>query len=175
MTTDSARAANDGTASGMWAVGIGTFAGIMLVLVGGLEILQGAAAIAKDAVYVTGIDYIYELDVTAWGWIHLALGAIAVAVGIGILMGQTWGLVGGIAIAVLAILFNFAFIPYYPAWSLIVMGLNILVIWACCRQLAAPAPPSRTPGYGVPSYGHAPEPVPSSAYERPQTEPPHAG
>ena len=172
MTTDSARAA---TTSGLWAAGIGTFAGIMLVLVGGLQILQGIAAVAKDEVYVTGIDYVYKLDVTAWGWIHLILGAIAVAVGIGILMDQTWGLVGGVTIAVFAILFNFAFIPYYPVWSLIVMGFNILVIWACCRQLAAPDAPAPASGYGAPSYGHAPEPVPPSGYERPQTEPPHVG
>ena len=57
------------------------------------------------------------VDITTWGWVHLVLGAIGVATGLGLLAGQTWARVTGVAIAVVASLANFAFLPYYPLWS----------------------------------------------------------
>lgn len=38
----------------------------------------------------------------------------------------------GIGIALLSMILNFAFIPYYPAWSLVIIVLNVFVIWALC-------------------------------------------
>jgi hypothetical protein len=163
MTSDSATGSHSGPTTPGWAVDFIGFAGIMLVLVAGMQILQGIAAILSDEVYVTGIDYVYKFDVTAWGWIHVGVGAIAVAVGFGILLGKTWGLVGGIAIASLAILSNFAFIPYYPVWSVILLAFNIVVIWACCRQLADGSP-----------MGSAFGPRQQSGYEPQQVVPPRS-
>jgi hypothetical protein len=117
------------------ATGVAQFAGIMLSIAGVLEILQGISAIAKDSVFVTGLSYTYEFNVTTWGWIHLVLGLIAIAVGIAIVYGQTLGYMGGIAIAFLAALANFAFLPYYPLWSLVLITFDVFVIWALCLQL----------------------------------------
>jgi hypothetical protein len=118
------------------AVGVASFAGVLLTTVAVLQILEGIAAVAKDSIYVTGIDYVYEFDVSAWGWIHLVLGAVALATGIGILAGQTWARLAGVFIAFLGTLANFAFIPYYPVWSIVVIAFWIATIWALCRQLA---------------------------------------
>jgi hypothetical protein len=125
-----------GSAKGVLAFGVTTFAGVLLTLVSIFEVLQGIAAIANDTVYVRGLSYSYELDVTAWGWIHLLLGLVGLGTGIGILMGQAWGRILGILIAGLAMVSNFMFIPYYPVWSLVVIALDVLVIWALCTQLA---------------------------------------
>jgi len=127
--------AYDGSTKSHVAAGVAQFAGIMLALVGVLEILQGISAIAKDNVFVRGLNYTYEFDVTVWGWIHLVMGLIAVAVGIAIVYGQTLGYLGGIAVAFLAALANFLFLPYYPVWSLVLIAFNVLVIWALCLQL----------------------------------------
>jgi len=121
---------------GVLAFGITTFAGVLLTMVSVFQILQGIAAIANDSVYVRGLSYTYELDVTAWGWIHLILGLIGLGVGIGILMGQTWGRILGIGIAGLSAFSNFMFMPYYPFWSLAVIALDVVVIWALCSQIA---------------------------------------
>jgi hypothetical protein len=172
MTTDSARGEYEGATSGQWAHGVSGFAGIMLVLVAGLEILQGIAAISNDAVYVTGINYIYEFDVTAWGWIHVIVGIVAVAVGIAIMLGQTWGLIGGIAIAVISTLTNFVFIPYYPVWSLVLVAFNILVIWALCNRIFHDVPESLPPGSGAGPYGGASDTMSASAYEAQRMGPP---
>ena len=46
--------------------------------------------------------------------------------------GRLFGRMVGIAIAVLSMLANFLFIPYYPVWSLLIIALNVYVIWALC-------------------------------------------
>lgn len=134
MSTTSGRASRSSTSS-MVARGAAAFGGIMLSTVSVFGILQGIAAIASDTVYVQGIDYTYEFDVTTWGWIHLVLGIIGFAVGLGILADQEWAVVSGIAIAVLSALGNFAFMPYYPLWSLAIIALDVFIIWALCQQL----------------------------------------
>lgn len=125
------------TSRGVVALGVTGFAGVMLCTVAVFTILEGIAAIANDEVYVRGLHYAYKLDITGWGWIHLILGIIGLAVGIGILMGQTWGRISGIVIAGLSCLANFAFLPYYPIWSMVILAFNALVIWALCVQLSA--------------------------------------
>jgi len=107
-----------------------TFGAIVLLTVGTIAALEGIAAISKDAVYVAAPNYIYELDLTTWGWIHLLLGVAAVATGIGIIGGQDWARMVGIALAVAGIIANFLTLPYYPWWSIIVIALYIAVIWA---------------------------------------------
>ena len=53
-----------------------------------------------------------------------------VAAGFAVMAGKTWGRIVGIILAVLSALANFAFIPYYPFWSLIIIAVDIFVIWA---------------------------------------------
>lgn len=63
MSTTAPHRAHDST-SGLVALGVTAFAGVMLATVAVFQILEGIAAIAEDTVYVTGIEYVYELDVT---------------------------------------------------------------------------------------------------------------
>lgn len=115
-----------------------TFAAVLLVVLAGLEILQGIAQIANDEIFAVTPKYVFRFDVTAWGWIHLILGIAALVVAFGILRQASWALVGGVVIAVLSVFSNFASIPYYPFWSLTVIAFNILVIWALCTRRAHP-------------------------------------
>jgi hypothetical protein len=135
MSTASSHRSYEETTGGAWAFGVVTFAGVMLVTVATFQILEGIAAIAKDEVFVAGIDYVYKFDVTTWGWIHVVLGAIGLATGIGLLAGQTWARITGIALAVVGALASFAFLPYYPLWSILVIAFYILVMWALTAQL----------------------------------------
>ena len=57
---------------------------------------------SRSDVFVSGINYVYQFDVTTWGWIHLIIGALALAVGVGILTGQSWALVAGMGLAVIS-------------------------------------------------------------------------
>jgi hypothetical protein len=133
-STSTERTRDDGSTSSVVAEGTAMFAAVMLVTVALFQIFQGIAAVAEDTIYVRGLDYTYELDVTTWGWTHIVLGAVGVAVGAAILAGQAWGLIAGIVVAILSSLANFAFMPYYPFWSLAILAFNGLVLWALCNQ-----------------------------------------
>ncbi|CAM5714653.1 DUF7144 family membrane protein [Streptomyces aurantiogriseus] len=115
-----------------WAGGLTVFAAVMLMLVGVLDIFRGVMGIAEDAVFVTTDDYVFKFDLTAWGWIHLAMGVLAVAVSAGLLQTATWARFAGVAIAGLVIIANFLSLPYYPVWSVVMIAISGFVIWALC-------------------------------------------
>jgi len=110
-------------------------AGTLLLMTALFDILQGLSAIAKDDVYAVGTDYLYSFDTATWGWVHLIIGVLALAVAIGILMRASWGQVTGLIVAGLVMLTNFAFLPYYPFWSITLIAFSGLVMWALCAQL----------------------------------------
>lgn len=122
------------------AFGFIMFAGVMMIVIGMFQALQGLVAIFEDTFYVVSPNYWLEFDVTAWGWIHLIAGIVVAAAGVSLLSGQTWARVVAIVVAGLSAFANFMFIPYYPVWSLVIIALNIIVIWAVAahgRELAA--------------------------------------
>jgi hypothetical protein len=116
-----------------WAAGVATFAAAMMLLIGIFQIIAGLAAIFEDQFYVLAGNYAFDLDVTAWGWIHLLLGILLVAAAWGLFSGSTWGAAAAIVLAVVSAVANFFFIPYYPFWSILVIALDVWVIWALTR------------------------------------------
>ena len=113
-----------------WAVGWAGFAGVMLILVGVMDVIQGLVAIINDEFYVVGREWAFEFDITAWGWIHVIGGVILVAAGFGIFSGNVAARTVGVIVAGLAAIVNFAWLPYYPIWSIIVIAISVAVIWA---------------------------------------------
>ena len=116
-----------------WAVGGLAFAGTMMVLIGVFQALAGLVAIFNDEFYVVAQNYTFDFDVTVWGWGHLLVGLGILAVGFGLFARQAWAGVAAIMLCMLSALINFFFIPYYPIWSLVVIGLNVWVIWSLTR------------------------------------------
>jgi hypothetical protein len=113
-----------------------TFAGTMLVMIGIFQAIDGLVAIFNDDFFLVTKNYTFDLDVTAWGWIHLILGIGLVLTGWSIYAGKTWAAVVAITLAVLSAIANFFFIPYYPFWSILVIALDVWVIWALTRPTA---------------------------------------
>lgn len=112
-------------------VGFVLFAGIMLVMMGAFEAIQGFVALFKDDYYlVSRTGLVLSFDYSTWGWTHLLIGLVAIGTGIGVLLGQMWARVLGIVIAVISALANLAFIAAYPLWCTIVIATDILVIYA---------------------------------------------
>lgn len=118
-----------------WAGGLTLFAGIVVVLLGVMELLQGFSAVRSDDVFGRAPNYVYEFDLTSWGWIHMLVGVIAMLIGGAVLTTRTWGLVAGIGLAVLSAVSNFLFIPQSPWWSLVLIGFNVALIWAFCEVM----------------------------------------
>ena len=120
------------TVSG-WAVGGITFAGPMLILIGMFQVIDGIAAIANDEFFLVGQNYTFNLDTSAWGWIHLLLGIGLIIAGWSIFAGRTWAAVVALTLAMLSAVANFFFIPYYPFWAILIIALNCWVIWSLTR------------------------------------------
>jgi hypothetical protein len=110
--------------------GFTTLAGVLLLMSGLWSFFTGLAGLIKHKFYVITPNYTFKIDITAWGWIHLILGIVVVAAGIGLLLGQTWARVIGVVLAVLSAVANFLFLPYYPFWSVLVIALDLMIIWA---------------------------------------------
>jgi hypothetical protein len=121
-------------------VGWIVFASMMMILVGSFQAIVGLTALFKDDYYLTTASgLLVNVDYTAWGWTHLGLGLVALAAGIGLLAGQMWARVVGIAFAMVSAVVNMAFIAAYPLWSIIVITLDVFVIYAIAvhgRELA---------------------------------------
>ena len=128
--TQRSAAAPGSEATSGWAIGFISFAAVMMIMTGGFQALVGLVAILEDEFYVATANYLFQFDATTWGWIHLLLGIVVFGAGLGVLSGQTWGRVVGITLAVLSATANFLFVPYYPFWSMLIIVLNVLVIWA---------------------------------------------
>ena len=134
-----------------WAAGKLLFAGVMLVINGVFAVLFGIMALAKNPVFVVTHNYVFKFDLTAWGWIHLIMGAILLATGMGVLARAAWGTWAGIGVASIAMFMDFLFLPYYPLWALIGLIIDGFVIWALAtaddqtglRAEAEERPPSR--------------------------------
>ncbi|MES4893147.1 hypothetical protein [Streptomyces sp. NPDC096012] len=125
---------------GGWAAGGVVFAGVLMLCTGILSILQGIAAVARDDVYTRIGAYVYKLNLTGWGTIHIIIGALVLVTGIGLLKDMAWARFAGIFLVSLSLIVQFLFLPYSPLWSLIMMAIDVFVIWALAtRQEAASA------------------------------------
>ena len=139
-TAPQSRSASRAREASGWAVGFILFAGLMMIMVGIWQALQGVIAIFENEFYVATRNYLFQFDATTWGWIHLLVGLLVAFAGWGLLSGRTWARAVAITLAVLSAIANFLFIPYYPFWSLLIIAVNVFVIWAIAahgRDVAA--------------------------------------
>jgi hypothetical protein len=127
MTSTGVPATREGSA---WATGFAAFASAMMILFGTIQALEGLAALFNDEFFVRSPNYTFELDITAWGWIHLIFGVIIGWAGVSLLRGAMWARVVGIVVAALSAIANFMWLPYYPLWATVVIGLAVVTIWA---------------------------------------------
>ncbi len=114
------------------AVGFTAFAGVMLIIVGVFQAIAGFSAILEDKVYVVGQEYVFTADVTTWGWIHLLIGSLLVAAGVGVFYGSVLARTVGVIMAGLSAVANFAFLLGWnqPIWSILIIALDVAIIWA---------------------------------------------
>jgi hypothetical protein len=108
-----------------------SFAGAMMIMLGGFQIIEGLVSILRPAYYlIDPAGLVVTVSYTGWGWFHLVLGIVVLAVGIGVLGGRTWARAVGVALALLSALANLVFIGAYPMWAIIVIAVDVAVIFA---------------------------------------------
>jgi hypothetical protein len=130
-TTEAAgwQAYDDAPAATGW-IGWSMFAATMMIIGGGLNALYGLVAVVNDDWVVWTNRNAAYLDLTTWGWVHIVVGVLVVLAGFGVLSGNVLARTVGVILAGLSIVANFLFLPVYPLWSLVVITIDVLVIWA---------------------------------------------
>ena len=114
-----------------------TFAGVMIVIVAALNIIDGIAAISNSKFFVGGAKYILS-GLNTWGWIVLVIGCIQVLVALGIWSGNQLARWTGVFIVSLNAIAQLMFIPSYPFLALSIFTLDILVIYGLCAYGGRP-------------------------------------
>ena len=118
------------SAWGGWIV----FAGVVLLMVGAMDVLQGLVAITEDEFVVETRRGLAIVDVTTWGWITLLWGVVIGLAGLGLLGGAGWArwlAIIGVGInAVQQVAFMANFPQAYPLWNILIIALNVLVLFA---------------------------------------------
>lgn len=107
------------------------FAGVMMIILGSFQAIQGLVAIFDDGYYVVRANgLVVNVNYNAWGWVHLGIGVVIFLAGIAVMAGQTWARVIGIIAAVVSAIVNISFLAAYPIWSTIVITVDVIVIYA---------------------------------------------
>ena len=107
------------------------FASTMMILVGFFQAIEGIVAIFDDGFYrVTEGGLVVEVDYTVWGWTHLLLGAVLIGAGAGVLVGNIVARGVAVVVAMLSAVVNLVFIEAYPIWSILIIAVDVLVIYA---------------------------------------------
>ena len=108
------------------------FAGILMLVVGSIDFFQGLIALFEDEYYVVTGSGFLVVDLTGWGWIMLIWGVLLVLGGYGLLSAQGWARWFAIVVVCLNFIAQLGFLgnSQYPLWSLTVIALNVIVLYA---------------------------------------------
>ena len=80
--------------------------------------------------YVVSQKWVFQFNVTTWGWVHILIGVIAILAGAGLFSGAVWARAVAVIVAGISIIANFVWLPYYPVWALLIIVVDFFVIWA---------------------------------------------
>jgi hypothetical protein len=104
------------------------FAATMIFLVGVFNLIDGAVALAEDDKFV--VDELFFGDLAMWGIIALVNGVILVVTAWLIYRRNPIGAALGIAFAGLNMIWQLFFVGVYPIWSLLIIAIDALIIYA---------------------------------------------
>ncbi len=107
------------------------FGAIVLVTLGLFNAISGLIAVFSPDTWVGMSEAgLVVLDVSAWGWVHLILGAAIATVGFFLFSGRPWARIVAIVLVVFNALAQFTTLPVTPWWSLVTLTLDVFVLWA---------------------------------------------
>ena len=104
-----------------------TFAGTLFLVVGTFNIIYGVAMLVDDNYFAP--DELLFGDLSLWGWFAIFMGALQLIVAVGVLSGSTFGQIIGIMWAGFNACLHLLTLGAYPAWSIIIMAIDGLIIY----------------------------------------------
>lgn len=106
------------------------FAAALLVMIGLFNVIEGLAAVFSNDVFVNTGSGIIVLSLASWGWIHFGFGVAQAVTGLALLAGQAWARFAAVLLVALNAIAQLMFLTAYPIWSLLVILLDLVVLWA---------------------------------------------
>ncbi len=111
--------------------GLLIFASVLLGVVGLFNLLDGIAAIAQSSFFVANTRYVIG-DLRAWGIAMTVLGGLQVLAAFGVMAGNQLARWFGVAILGINAVAQMFFIPSYPFWSLMIIAVDVVGLYALC-------------------------------------------
>ena len=105
-----------------------SFAGILLLMLGTMNVIEGIAAIGNAHFFAAHAHYITG-NLKTWGWIVLCIGVLQLAVGLGVFVKNQFSRWAGVVVLAANAIAQMLMIPAYPFWSLALFTLNIVAIY----------------------------------------------
>ena len=124
MSTDTY---DEGSAWSGWVI----FAAIVMFTIGAIDIIQGIAALAKDGTYlIPESGLLVTTNFTTWGWALIIWGIVMILAAGALFSGKEWGRWFAIVVVIINGIGQIAWFPAFPLWSLVAIGLEIVVLYA---------------------------------------------
>ena len=117
-------------AGSVTATGFTYLAATLMVLGGLLSFLEGLEGVRQGSFFAVTNNYVYNININSWGWIHIGIGAVVFVAGLALFARQPWARWVGVFLALGSAVMNFLFIPRYPFWALLIIALDVIIIWA---------------------------------------------
>jgi hypothetical protein len=108
------------------------FAGLIILIIGGLDVFQGLIALLEDNYFVVSRSGYLAVDLTAWGWGLVIWGALLILTGLALMRGRTWARWVTLVLVTVNIFGILGFLgnTQNPIWALTVLTLNVIVLYA---------------------------------------------
>jgi hypothetical protein len=110
------------------------FAGIMVLLVGVFNVIDGLRAIT-NASQITGrfpngeVQLPLTNNIKTWGWLVLIIGAVMILAGFLIFSGNMFGRIVGVVIAFLNAVVQLSYLDHNTFWSFTMILVDVLIIY----------------------------------------------
>jgi len=111
------------------------FAGVMMVMLGIFQLIEGITALVRDTYYLVASNgLLVSVNYTTWGWTHLIIGLVTLVAGYALIAGHMWGRILGVILALVSATVQLAFLAAAPVWAVTVIAIDVLVIYAICMH-----------------------------------------
>jgi len=112
-------------------VGWIVFAGTMMMILGVFHMFEGLIALFRHsyiAFPTSGLTV--QVSYAQWGWLQLLAGVVVFLAGLGLFTGRLWARTLGVIVVSISAMVNFAWANIYPFWSLTLLAVDFLVLYA---------------------------------------------
>ena len=110
--------------------GVVTFAGVLFLVAAFFNAVDGLVALADPGQFFVTEDEVVITNYDAFGIVLLVIAGFQFLIGWGILALQRWAQVVGIIVTILAAVVQLAYFKHYPAWAVIMLFLDGVIIYA---------------------------------------------